>query len=483
MYRILFLFLVALSSNLVSAQSLKPGFDKEEYIGLMKVSSQFGDSAYAAKLPPPKGFRFVYRSPAVGLVNMYDIYMSDKNIPIISIRGTIGDPISWMANFYAAMVPARGEIQLSKDYRFKYQMAENPRAAIHVGWLVSTGFLVKDMMPKIDSLYKAGHKEMLIMGHSQGGAIGFLLTAYLLNLQKQQLLAPDIRFKTYCSAGPKPGNLYFAHEYEALTQFGWAYNVVNSADWVPESPVTIQTEGDFNQLNPFADAKPFIRKQGLFKRLGLSYAYGRLTKPNRKGVKNYQKFLGRYVAKSIRKHLPGFVEPAYSWSNDYVRTGNQITLLADEDYFKAFPQDTKNVFTNHLHPAYLYLINQYPKSVMSKNSKVSLNGKWELRFLVNQKTPFAELYPDRKPFLNLSDENTKFNGNTGCNTINGNAVIEGNRINFPEAMAMTRMMCPGEGENAFLSTLKKVNGYSLNGETLTLLMGDIALMRFERVWL
>lgn len=174
-----------------------------------------------------------------------------------------------MANFYAAMVPAKGELRLSNTYMFNYQPANNPRAAVRTGWLISTGFLVQDMMLKIDPLSKAGRNEVLIMGHSQGGAIAFLLTAHLRTLQQQKKISPGIRFKTYCSAGLKPGNLYFAHEYEAATQAGWAYNVVNTADWVPESPVTVQTLDDFNEVNPFINAKGIIRQQSFFKRLAL----------------------------------------------------------------------------------------------------------------------------------------------------------------------------------------------------------------------
>jgi len=61
----------------------------------------------------------------------------------------------------------------------------------------------------------------------------------------------NLTIKTYASAAPKPGNLYYAYEYEAMTQNGWAFNVVNSADWVPEGPFSIQTTNDYNTLNPF----------------------------------------------------------------------------------------------------------------------------------------------------------------------------------------------------------------------------------------
>lgn len=347
-----FRFLVA------SAQLLQPGFDKEEYKALMFVSAQFGDSTYRSVLPAPQGYKLVYDSPVLGLDNKWQLWMTDRSVPVISIRGTTKNAISWLANFYAAMVPAKGELRLSESSKFSYQVAVNPKACVHTGWLVCTAFLVKDMLPKIDSLYKAGRKEILIIGHSQGGAIAYLLTAYLHNLQKQNLLSPGLRFKTYCSAAPKPGNLYFAYEYEAATQSGWAYNVVNSADWVPETPVSIQTLYDFNDVNPFVNAKDLIKKQSFFQRLALNYAYGKLKNNPIKAADKYRKYLGKYVAKSIKKALPGFEEPAYAKSQDYVRAGNPVSLLADDDYFKRFPQNTPNVFISHLHGAYLYLLDK-----------------------------------------------------------------------------------------------------------------------------
>lgn len=353
-YRILWWLAYLFITISANAQELRPGFDKQEYIELMKISARFGDSVYASKVPPPAAHRFVYRSPVLGLDNMWDLYTNDKGNGVISIRGTTKNGISWMENFYAAMVPAKGELKLSDSETFKYELSAHPAAAVHVGWLIGTAYLSKDMLPKIDSSYKAGVRSFVIIGHSQGGAIAFLLTAYLHQLQQQQRLPQDIRFKTYCSAAPKPGNLYFAHEYEAKTM-GWAYNVINSSDWVPETPFTVQTISDFNEINPFTNAKAFIKKQPWPRRWALSYAYGRMNKPSRKAAKNYRKYLGNFVSKSIRQHLKTFQPPGYAQGSYYVRTGSTIVLLADEEYFTLYPQDKKNVFVNHLHNPYIYL--------------------------------------------------------------------------------------------------------------------------------
>jgi hypothetical protein len=351
----IFLFFALLLSLASGAQHLRPGFDKKEYIEMLKVSAQFGDSAYSAGIPVPPEYKLEYRSATVGMANKWDLWMKDDGLAVISIRGTVGDPMSWLDNFYAAMVPAKGSLQLDKTTTFNYELADNPRAAVHVGWLLSTAFLSQTILTKIDSLYKQGRKEILIMGHSQGGGIAYLLAAYLYHLQKQGSLPADIRFKTYCSAGPKPGNLYFAYDYESMTQGGWAYNVVNAADWVPETPVSIQTLDDYNHINPFKELRGTIKKQKWPQRWALRYAYGRMNTPSRKASRNFRKYLGGYLSKSVKKHLKEFQSPEYYHSNDYVRTGAFIVLQPDENYYKLFPQDEKNKFVNHLHPQYLYL--------------------------------------------------------------------------------------------------------------------------------
>ncbi|MDA9554971.1 lipase family protein [Pelobium sp.] len=355
MKKYIFIFLQILGFSAFS-QTLKPGFDAAEYRELMLVSTRTTASPnYFKDFDAPKDFKMLYQSKVMGLDNLWDLW-EGKNVAAISIRGTTQKPESWLANFYAAMVPAKGELKISETETFKYNLADNPKAAVHVGWLISTAFLSKDMLPKIGSLYKTGTKEFLIIGHSQGGAISYLLTAYLLHLQKENQLPADIKFKTYSSASPKPGNLYFAYDYEALTQNGWAYNVVNSADWVPEVPMSIQTLNDFNDVNPFINAKMLIKKQKFPTNLVLKHVFNRLDKPTKKAQESYERYLGKATSKIIMKSLKTFEAPDYYHSNHYVRTGNTIVLLANEDYYKHFPDDQSKIFVHHFHQNYLYLL-------------------------------------------------------------------------------------------------------------------------------
>jgi hypothetical protein len=359
MKRKIILSIVLLYSILGHSQKLQAGFNKEEYLELLRISvCSVKDTTYAKKYEKPKNYSMMYQSGSIGLDNSWDLWTNKDRIAVISLRGTTEKQESWLQNFYAAMVPAKGTLQLGKDTPFNYTLANDPKAAVHVGWLIGMAFLAKEIVPKIETLYRNNTKDFIIMGHSQGGAIAYLLTAYLYHLQQAGQLPKEIRFKTYCSAGPKPGNLNFAYEYESLTQNGWAYNIVNTLDWVPETPFSIQTLTDFNSVNPFKNAKKLIQKQKFPKNLALKYAYNRLDKPSRRAQRNYQKYLGEMTSKMVVKQIENLEVPAYENTNNYVRTGTTIVLKPDQTYREQFPDDDSKIFIHHMHDAYFYLTNQ-----------------------------------------------------------------------------------------------------------------------------
>jgi hypothetical protein len=353
-----FILFIALSACLQgNALILRPGFDKAEYRDMLMISARFAiKPEFYKDLPEPGTFRKLYQSQVMGLDNQWNLWLNDRNIAVISIRGTTGTASSWLANFYSGMVPAKGFLLLSKTDTFRYQLAENPRAAIHIGWLLSTAYLSRDFLPKIDSLYKSGTRDFLISGHSQGGAISYLVTALLYQMQKTGKLPSDIRFKTYCSAGPKPGNLYFAYEYELLTLAGWSYNVVNAVDWVPESPFSIQTTKDFSEINPFSDSDKLFGKLKFPKNLIVKSFYNRLDRSTRKAKDTFGSILGRKMSKFVNKFLPEFIPPEEYICNDYVRTGNTIVLYPGKDYFEKYPEKSDNLFVHHFQRPYLFLL-------------------------------------------------------------------------------------------------------------------------------
>jgi len=129
----------------------------------------------------------------------------------------------------------------------------------------------------------------------------------------------------------------------------------------------------------------------------------------------------------------------------------------------------------------LFLSCSSGKKSSSQNSLSALEGTWQLNYITGPRIVFDGLYPDKKPKITFDLEKKKVSGNTSCNNFSGEVTASGHKIHFPEAMAMTKMACPGEGETVFLQTLKKVNSYDVTaGYTLTLLMDDVAMMRFTR---
>ncbi len=347
----------SLSQGFLVAQShLRAGVDLVEYADLIAVLSNQVDTAISKEfLPVPKEYRLNYRSEVMGLDNRWELWMRQDSVAILSIRGTTANSVSWLQNFYAAMAPARGKLKIADDFQFDYSLASHPDAGVHIGWLIGTAFLARDILPKVDSCYHAGIREFIIAGHSQGGAIAYLLTAYLYQLKQEGRLPDEMVYKTYCSAAPKPGNLQFAYEYERLTQGGWSVNVVNAADWVPETPLSIQTLTDFNAVNPFTDARSIIKKQPFPKSFVLNYVYGQMDRPTRRSQKRLQKYLGRKAAKYVQLTLPEYEPPHYMGSNNYVRTGDHYILYPDQDYFLTYPEVAEDKFVHHMFKPYFYL--------------------------------------------------------------------------------------------------------------------------------
>lgn len=346
----------------IHSQILRPGYDNTEYVEMLKINQkahiEVNKWAESTIVPDPQEYDFVYRSPRVAFDNIWDLWKhKHKNIAVIAVQGSISTSASFLANLYAAMIPATGTLQLDDHTSWSYTLADDDHAAVHVGWLVALAHLSFSIEDKIDSLYRTGTRDFILTGHSQGGAITYLLTAYLRHKQLKGVLPADIVFKTYCSAAPKPGNLFFAYDYETVTLPDMAFNVVNTIDWVPDVPFSIQTLDDYTAVNPFRGAKSTIKKQKFPKNIALKYVYNRLSKPGKKAQRNYQKYLGKMISRSVKKQLPGMKLPEYYSSNYYVRTGRIILLRPTEDYFKLYSNDISNtdIWQHHLPLQYLYL--------------------------------------------------------------------------------------------------------------------------------
>lgn len=365
--RALFLgFLILGLSGPSLGQVLHPGFDGEEFAEVLRINSRFSESKELAKyIPEPQHSRLLYKSGEVGLVNHWQLWLKDNQVAVICTRGSTREGESWLANLFAAQIPAKGSLQIEKDFTFQYDLSDHPRAAVHAGYVFSSAFLIRDIMPRIDSCYRAGIRDFILSGHSQGGGITYMVSAYLLRLQKLGILPADMRIKVYTSASPKPGNLYFAYSYETMVGEGWSNHVVNTEDWVPQSPFTVQTVKDLPDVNPVPALQATLKKQSFFKRLFFRSLYKKATGPSQKAVDRYQKYLGNYTGKQIKKYYPDFVIPEFAPSNEYVRTGKQVVLYPDSSYFVNFDysKDKKQIMLHHSTVAYYYLLKRaFPMS-------------------------------------------------------------------------------------------------------------------------
>lgn len=352
---ILLILTIAINTSFSQKTIIKPGFSKKEYTELIKVNFSQSASYYKNKSKIGK-YKIVYRSNIVGLDNRWDLWLSGDTLAVLSIRGTTSKTQSWLENLYTAMVPASGSVTFAKDSVLNYQISDDKKVAVHAGWLIGAVSLFHDMKPKIDSCISLGINNYYIVGHSQGGAISYLINSLLQNLKKQNLQYKPLIIKTYSSAAPKPGNLYYAYEYESYTQNGWAYNLVNSADWVPQTPFSVQTIDDFNKTNPFIYIDEIFKKTPFLKRIYIKRAFNSLAGSAEKARKEFQKYLGYKMSEQIKNYIKGYKAQPYYNSMNYARAGNTIVLFADDEYYKKFPDKKGDIWKHHTLEAYLYLV-------------------------------------------------------------------------------------------------------------------------------
>lgn len=350
-----FILSILLYSSIYSQTLLKPGFDAKEYLALLDVFALQNDSLPdQARYTDLKGYQQLYQSPEGPLKNRVDIWLRPDNVGIICIRGTIPNAVSWLENFYSAMVPANGSLQLNDSTTFTYKLAADSLANVHVGWALGLSYMAPLVVQQINHLYTKGVKQFLIFGHSQGGALAFLMRSYL---EYNQAIPKDVSFKTYGSAAPKPGDLKYVYDLDYITRGGWCLRVVNSEDWVPETPFSAQTLSDMNEANPFGNISSMLGGQKWYVRWYINGMFRKMKKAGNTAMKRYQKYLGKKLYPQIRKVLPQFRQPQYTNSSNYTTAGTPIILMADSSYKQQFQFTGSNYFVHHLLQPYRYLVN------------------------------------------------------------------------------------------------------------------------------
>lgn len=76
-----------------------------------------------------------------------------------------------------------------------------------------------------------------------------------------------------------------------------------------------------------------------------------------------------------------------------------------------------------------------------KDAVSKLDGTWELNYITGPKITFEGLYPNKKPTIIFNTKENQVSGNNSCNSYTGKLAIDGNKIDFTQPMAVTKMMC------------------------------------------
>jgi len=222
--------------SVMSFGQLTPGFKIEEakYTIAMCNSFNFLEQFGSNKEIVPEEFKLMYTSDILSMDNKFQVYENGK-VGVINYRGSTDKLISWVENCYSAMIPGKGIIKINESTH-KYAFSEDPNAAVHAGYALTIVILSEKIKQQISVLNDKGIYDIIITGHSQGGALATMTRAYLENLPKEGIASKNV-FKTYSYAQPMCGNLEFSEEYNnKFSNENTSFFIVNPKDPVPYLP-------------------------------------------------------------------------------------------------------------------------------------------------------------------------------------------------------------------------------------------------------
>ena len=113
------------------------------------------------------------------------------------------------------------------------------------------------------------------------------------------------------------------------------------------------------------------------------------------------------------------------------------------------------------------------------NQATALNDIWALEEIEGVAVT-AKDFGREIPVLEFHMVDGKMMGNSGCNRISGTYRVDGNTISFGP-MISTKMACPGDGEQRFLTALDKAKTFKIEKLKLYLLEGDTEVLQFKKV--
>ncbi len=298
---------------------LQPGFDKAEARDLIAICNSFTflDLYQTDEAILPPGYEKRYTSGIFGLDNKYQIYVKG-DVAVINFRGSTEKQLSWIQNIYASMIPAKGIIKMEGD-KFEYCFAKDTSAAVHSGYTLGIAFLHRELLYQIKNLNREGINNFLITGHSQGGALANMFTAYLGNLPSGELSNKN-KFKTYAFAAPMIGNKEFAAEYNnRFGTDGYSFNIVNPDDLIPAFPLNYNDSSFIrDNLNSFLFGSDFSLRKMLMDG-GVRMMDNKLTR--------LMGYVGKSANKKISKDVSDVEMPESIKAINYFHVENRIKLV------------------------------------------------------------------------------------------------------------------------------------------------------------
>lgn len=331
-----FFIIIALifsSHQLVLAQ-IKEGFDNKEAIEMIRICNSFTFlELYNSDTPIiPKEYKRIYSSTPNVLDNMFQVYVNDQTA-VIHFRGSTVHPNSWIENMYSAMIPANGSMTVYST-TYDYSFAKTKEAAVHSGFALAIILLSEELLSQIRMLNRKGIYDIILTGHSQGGALATMSRAYLENLSKRKLSEKNT-YKTYAFANPMSGNAYFALEYnKRFTQNGTSFRIINPDDIVPWLPLNYSNQDLFSKENIIG----WITGEQTFdiKKLGLEL----LMKKFENGVSSYVKKSNQLIHKLISMQAGEVILPEYLDDINYKEVG-EVHKLKTFQYPKIIKDSTE----------------------------------------------------------------------------------------------------------------------------------------------
>lgn len=350
-----FLFIVGCWTSALAHTQWSPGFDPAEArdMSALCVTHTFKDLYGDDSSIIPAGYQRIYVSPTRGLDNKFQVFRRG-DVVVVEIRGSTAKAVSWMENMYAAMIPASGTIHV-EGVPFPYHFADDTTASVHAGYALGISFIAEDVVSRLHGLAQRGVRDVIITGHSQGGALALLLRAYLEHVPETEL-GGTLRFKTYAFGHPMVGNKAFHAEFDrrCVRTGPGTFSVQNAEDPVTRMPVRVEegrvVASEVLQAMLFA-GEPFDAKSTA--RNALFQLFGdRLVG------------LASSMGGSIEKRIAGAVGevrmPPYRQALDYEPMPGSIlldpfpyplmlrdsTILSNDSIMRAEPRGPDGVFLN-----------------------------------------------------------------------------------------------------------------------------------------